>query len=38
VARVAKMTVPSGGSGSGGQSVGLDNMGEGRWGGEANGV
>jgi hypothetical protein len=38
MARVANTTMPSGGRVSGGKGVGLDNMSEGRWGGEANGV
>jgi hypothetical protein len=38
MAWVAKTTVPSGSWGSGGNNVGLDNMGERRLGGEANGV
>jgi hypothetical protein len=38
VAEVANAMVPSGGKGSGGKGIGLDNMGEGRWGGQANRV
>jgi hypothetical protein len=38
VVEVAKTTVPSGGRGSGGKGVGLDKMGRGRWGREANRV
>jgi hypothetical protein len=37
MAEVAKMTVSSGGRGSGGKGVGLDNMGGGICSGEANG-
>jgi hypothetical protein len=38
MARVAKTMVPCEGRGSGGKGIGLDNMGGGRWGEEADGV
>jgi hypothetical protein len=38
VVRVAKMMVPSGGRGSGGEGVECGNMGRGRWDREANGI